>query len=106
VSEVSRVDNIVDHLDEAIGDIIDKNFYEVAAKKIKRKLQFSNDAAAELQAFHNCVLDNLRLAFAVFRPGNVNDASKPIPKRPKAIPWRRLRRQSATNRHIMASKNV
>jgi phosphate:Na+ symporter len=111
VSEVSRMDNIVDHLDEAIklyvtkltrgsldesegrrameiisfainlehiGDIIDKNLCEVAAKKIKRKLQFSNDGAAELQAFHKRVLDNLRLAFAVFMSGNVNDARKLI----------------------------
>jgi phosphate:Na+ symporter len=109
VSEVSRTDNIVDRLDEAIklyltkltrdsldesegrrameitsfainlehvGDIIDKNLCEVAAKKIKRKLQFSNDGAAELEAFHKRVLESLRLAFAVFMSGNVNDARK------------------------------
>jgi phosphate:Na+ symporter len=109
VSEVSRMDNIVDRLDEAIklyltkltrdsldesegrrameitsfainlehiGDIIDKNLCEVAAKKIKRKLQFSNDGAAELAAFYESVLDSLRLAFAVFISGNVADARK------------------------------
>lgn len=109
VSEVSRMDNIVDHLDEAIklyvtrltrgslddregrrameiisfainlehaGDIIDKNLCEVAAKKIKRKLQFSNDGAVELEAFHKRVLDSLRMAFAVFMSGNVYEARK------------------------------
>jgi phosphate:Na+ symporter len=111
VSEVSRMDNIVDRLDEAIklyvtkltrgsldesegrrameiisfainlehiGDIIDKNLCEVAAKKIKRKLQFSSDGAAELESFHKRVLDSLRLAFTVFMSGNVNDARKLI----------------------------
>jgi phosphate:Na+ symporter len=63
---------------EHIGDIIDQILCEVAAKKIKRKLQFSNDGAAEHQAFHKCVLDDLGLAFAVFRSGNVNDARKLI----------------------------
>src|SRR5436190_11646390 len=85
VSEVSRMDNIVDRLDEAIklyvtkltrgslderegrrameiisfainlehiGDIIDKNLSELAARKIKRKLQFSPQGADELAAFH------------------------------------------------------
>jgi phosphate:Na+ symporter len=77
--QVSRMDNVVDKLDEAIklyvtkltcgslderegrrameiisfsinlehvGDIIDKNLTELAAKKIKRKLQFSDEGAA------------------------------------------------------------
>jgi phosphate:Na+ symporter len=81
VAEVSRMDNTVDHLDEAIklyvtkltrgslderegrrameivsftinlehiGDIIDKNLCEVAAKKLRRRLQFSTEGAAEL----------------------------------------------------------
>ena len=105
--EVSRMDNVVDRLDEAIklyltkltrgslddregrrameiisfainlehvGDIIDKNLSEVAAKKIKRKLQFSSEGAAELTAFHKRVLDSLKTAFAVFISADVNDA--------------------------------
>src|SRR5438067_174956 len=101
--EVSRMDNVVDRLDEAIklyltkltrgslddregrrameiisfainlehvGDIIDKNLCEVAAKKIKRKLQFSPEGAAELIAFHKRVLESLKMAFAVFMSGD------------------------------------
>ena len=33
---------------------------ELAAKKIKRKLQFSKEGAAELEAFHKRVVDNLQ----------------------------------------------
>ena len=97
--EVSRMDNIVDRLDEAIklyvtkitrgslddrdgrrateiiafainlehiGDIIDKNLMELAAKKIKHKYEFSKEGAAELESFHKRVIENLKLAFSVF----------------------------------------
>src|SRR5205823_10603033 len=63
---------------EHIGDIIDKNLSEVAAKKIKRKLQFSNEGAAELAAFHKRVLDSLKIAFGVFMSGDVSEARKLI----------------------------
>jgi phosphate:Na+ symporter len=106
-AEVSRMDNIVDRLDEAIklyvtkvtreslddrdgrrameiisftinlehiGDIIDKNLMELAIKKIKHKYEFSKEGAAELAAFHKCIIDNLKLAFSVFINGNVKVA--------------------------------
>jgi phosphate:Na+ symporter len=109
VSEVSRMDNSVDRIDEAVkmyltkltrgslderegqrameiisfsinlehvGDIIDKNLCEVAAKKIKRKLQFSPEGAAELEEFHKHVLDSLRIALGIFLSGDVNEARK------------------------------
>jgi phosphate:Na+ symporter len=111
VSEVSRMDNVVDHLDEAIklyvtkltrgsldeqegrrameiisfainlehiGDIVDKNLCEVAAKKIKRKLQFSEQGAAELAAFHKRVLESLKIALVIFMSGDVSAARKLI----------------------------
>ncbi len=111
VVEVSRMDNAVDRLDEAIklyvakltgsalderearrameivsfsinlehvGDIVDKNLSELADKKAKRKLQFSTEGAAELEAFHQRILENLRIAFGVFMAGNVEDARKLI----------------------------
>ena len=106
-AEVSRMDNIVDRLDEAIklyvtkvtreslddrdgrrameiisfsinlehiGDIIDKNLMELAAKKIKHKYEFSKEGAAELAAFHKRIMDNLKLAFSVFINDNVKIA--------------------------------
>jgi len=59
---------------EHVGDIIDKNLMEVAAKKIKRQIVFSREGAAELEAFHQEVCDNLKLAFSVFISGDVQIA--------------------------------
>ena len=111
VAEVSRMDNTVDSLNEAIklyvtdltrsnldeqeakrameivsfainlehvGDIIEKNLSEHAAKKIKRNVQFSDDGAAEIDEFHRRILANLRLAFGVFMSGDINGARKLI----------------------------
>ena len=63
---------------EHIGDIVDKNLSELADKKAKRQLQFSAEGAAELEAFHRRILENLRIAFGVFMSGNVEDARKLI----------------------------
>jgi len=63
---------------EHVGDIIDKNLMELAAKKIKNKLQFSKEGAAEIEAFHRRVLDNLKLAFGVFISGDAKVARKLI----------------------------
>jgi phosphate:Na+ symporter len=110
-AEVSRTDNVVDRLDEAIklyitkltreslderegarameivsfainlehiGDIIDKNLMELAAKKIKHKYEFSKEGVAELEAFHKRILENLKFAFSVFINGDVPTARKLI----------------------------
>ena len=59
---------------EHVGDIIDKNLMELAAKKIKNRLSFSETGAAELQQFHGRVLDSLKLAFSVFLSGDIRIA--------------------------------
>jgi phosphate:Na+ symporter len=59
---------------EHIGDIIDKNLMELAAKKIKNKRRFSEDGAKELIALHRRVLDNLKLGLGVFISGDVKIA--------------------------------
>jgi phosphate:Na+ symporter len=51
---------------EHVGDIIDKNLMELAAKKIRNRSTFSPEGMEELRAFHRLVLDNLSLAFNVF----------------------------------------
>jgi phosphate:Na+ symporter len=111
VAEVSRMDNVIDRLDEAvklyvtkitreslddresarameiiafainlehIGDIIDKNLMELAAKKIKHRYEFSKEGAAELEAFHKRILENLKFAFSVFINQDVPTARKLI----------------------------
>ena len=56
---------------EHIGDIIDKNLMDLASKKIKRQLRFSDEGASELQEFHHIVRDNLKLAMTIFLSGDV-----------------------------------
>ncbi len=63
---------------EHIGDIIDKNLMEIAKKKIKNRLKFSDEGASELQIFHRRVLDNLQLALGVFISGDVKIARRLI----------------------------
>ena len=63
---------------EHVGDIIDKNLMELASKKIKRNLEFSKEGAAELTAFHQEVLDNLKLGFSAFLSEDVALARKLI----------------------------
>jgi phosphate:Na+ symporter len=129
VAELSRMDNAVDRLDEAIklyvttitreslderdgrramevisftinlehiGDIIDKNLMELAAKKIKNKYQFSKEGAAELVAFHQRVIENLKLAFGVFVSGDVNVARKLIEEKAQL----RLMELAAAESHL------
>jgi phosphate:Na+ symporter len=51
---------------EHIGDIIDKNLMELAAKKIKSQASFSNEGEEELASFHEKIVANLDLALNVF----------------------------------------
>ena len=129
VDEVSRMDNTVDNLNEAIklyvtgltrrnldeaeakrameivsfainlehvGDIIDKNLSELAAKKIKRNVQFSDDGAAEIDEFHKRILENLRLAFGVFMSGDAAGARKLVSEKAQL----RGAELSAAERHL------
>jgi phosphate:Na+ symporter len=109
LDQISKMDNGVDRLDEAIklyvtkltrgsldenegrrameiisftinlehiGDIVDKNLSELAAKKIKHRFQFSPEGAEELSAFHKRIMDSLRIAFGIFMSGDVSEARK------------------------------
>jgi len=61
---------------EHVGDIIDKNLMELAAKKAKNRVDFSPEGLAELKTFHRRVGDNLKLAFNVFMSRDVELAKK------------------------------
>jgi phosphate:Na+ symporter len=56
---------------EHVGDIIDKNLMELAAKKIRNGVHFSAEGLAELRDFHGHVLDTARLALNVFATRDV-----------------------------------
>ncbi len=51
---------------EHVGDIIDKNLMELAAKKIKGKLNFSEQGLEELAEVHAALMESVRLSLSVF----------------------------------------
>jgi phosphate:Na+ symporter len=59
---------------EHIGDIIDKNLMELATKKIKNRLSFSDEGGAELEEFHRRVMESFKLALSVFISGDLKIA--------------------------------
>ncbi len=61
---------------EHVGDIIDKNLMELAAKKIRNRYAFSPEGMAELRAIHTQVLENLRLALNVFTTRDITLARR------------------------------
>lgn len=56
---------------EHVGDIIDKNLIPLAEKKIRDRVNFSNDGRQELDNLFQLVLDSVRLAQTVFISGDV-----------------------------------
>ena len=59
---------------EHIGDIIDKNLMDLAAKKIKKRASFSAQGLQELKTFHARILENFDLAMNVFMSPDVDMA--------------------------------
>jgi phosphate:Na+ symporter len=63
---------------EHVGDIIDKNLMDLAAKKIRRGITFSKEGEADLVEFHQYVLDSLTLSVGIFMSGDINVARRLI----------------------------
>ncbi len=61
---------------EHVGDIIDKNLMELAAKKIRARSSFSKEGLAEIESMHAQVVANLQLALNVFMSGDIKLARK------------------------------
>lgn len=81
---------------EHIGDIIDKNLMELAAKKIKYRLQFSDDGMQDIQRMHQRVHDNLKLATSVFVSDDRQLARKLLQEKEH---FRLLERDAADGHH-------
>ncbi len=81
---------------EHIGDIIDKNLMELAAKKIKYQLHFSEEGFAEIEELHARVKDNLKLATSVFLSGDRQLARKLMMEKDH---FRDLERRAAESHH-------
>lgn len=81
---------------EHVGDILDKNVMELAAKKIKHRLSFSDQGMAEIRELHGRVEENLRLASNVFVSGNTDLARKLLAEKDA---FRDLERAAAESHH-------
>jgi phosphate:Na+ symporter len=79
---------------EHIGDILDKNLMELAAKKVKYQLKFSPEGTRELDEIHERLTHNLELAMNVFMSGDIKLARQLFAE--KQI-FRELERNAAEN---------
>ncbi len=57
---------------EHIGDIIDKNLMDVAARRMKAGASFSEEGLAEIKVMHERVSANFKLAMNVFMSGDTD----------------------------------
>jgi Na+/phosphate symporter len=74
---------------EHVGDILDKSLREIAAKKIKQRLSFSQEGLQEIAGMHQSLLDDLRLATSVFMLGDQNSARMLLRPRTACATWNR-----------------
>ncbi|MGE0769814.1 MAG: Na/Pi cotransporter family protein [Hyphomicrobiaceae bacterium] len=81
---------------EHIGDILDKSLREIAAKKIKQRLTFSDEGLAEITHMHQCLLENLHLATSVFMLGDLQAARRLLTEKDRM----RDLEQAATDNHL------
>ncbi len=81
---------------EHIGDIVDKNLIELAAKKIRYGYHFSDDGLAEIEALHRRVQENLQLAVNVFVSGDRQLARRLLEEKER---FRELEFKAAENHH-------
>ena len=79
---------------EHIGDIIDKNLMELAAKKIKRQMRFSDEGLAEIRDMHARLIDNLRLAMGVFMSQDLRTARRMLQEKEQ---FREMERTASDN---------
>jgi phosphate:Na+ symporter len=61
---------------EHIGDILDKNLMELAAKRIKHRLTLSADGLGQLDEMHAQLCEHLKLAVTVFMQGDLDMARR------------------------------
>jgi phosphate:Na+ symporter len=81
---------------EHIGDIIDKNLLDLAAKKSRNRLSFSAAGWAEITALHRRVVEQMRLAMVVFVTADPDMARALVAEKDRI----RLAERDATESHL------
>lgn len=80
---------------EHIGDIVE-NLMEMAQKKDKKKIQFSNEGLSDLTKLHEQVTENLKISLSIFMSDDVKLARRLLSEKKNIIA---LERESA-ERHM------
>ncbi|WP_102957553.1 Na/Pi cotransporter family protein [Mangrovicella endophytica] len=81
---------------EHIGDIIDRNLMDLAAKRVSNGLRLPEEAQAQVDDMHARLLDHLQLAVAVFMSGDWQAARRLVAEKES---FRDIERE-ATQRHV------
>ena len=82
---------------EHIGDIIDRNLMDIAAKRIHSGIKLPEDAKQQIDDMHTRLLDHLQLAVAVFMSGDIEAAHRLVLEKEG---FREIER-AATQRHFV-----
>ncbi len=80
---------------EHIGDIVD-NLMEMAQKKHKKRIQFSESGLKDLTELHGQVTENLKLALSIFVSGDLKLARRLLSQKRKIIAMER----ASAERHM------
>ncbi|MCB8820819.1 Na/Pi cotransporter family protein [Microvirga rosea] len=81
---------------EHVGDIIDKNLMELAAKRIKNHLRLPKDSLADIDNMHGKLLEHLQLAASVLMFQDIGSARRLVAEKER---FRDLER-TITQRHF------
>jgi phosphate:Na+ symporter len=80
---------------EHVGDIVE-NLMEMAQKKDKKRIQFSEEGLKDLTQLHEQVTENLKLALSIFMSGDVKLARRLLAQKRKIIALER----ASVERHM------
>jgi phosphate:Na+ symporter len=86
---------------EHVGDIVEKNLMEMAAKRIRNGQRLSPEALAEIGDMHGRLLEHLRLAVAVYMSGDAEAARRLVGEKEQ---FRAIERET-TERHFARMKS-
>jgi phosphate:Na+ symporter len=86
---------------EHIGDIVEKNLMEMAAKRIEKGQRLSPEALASVSEMHARLLEHLRLAVAVYMSGDIEAARRLVGEKEQ---FRQIERE-ANERHFQEMRS-
>lgn len=95
MTRVSEILSLAINL-EHIGDIIDKNLMELAAKRIRQHMTFTPEMLAEIDEMHDRLREHLRLALAVFMFSDQDAARRLVAEKERF----RMFEETARGRHL------